>query len=124
MWWNKGDKIMLLIGFTMNQYIICFIATFFLIIIDSIFTNINAQMYKNYYLVEMIPWYRIIYKYVPGVGALVLSLVCSVGIYFGLMMLPISITNFLIILGMFIYRTIHSGYRVIYNWRMYHGKQN
>jgi len=115
---------MILMNYTMNQYVVCFVVTFFLIILDAIFTNINAKLYANYYLVEMIPWNRLIYKYVPGVGALVLSLVCTSGIYFGLMMLPISISNFLIILGIFIYRTAHSMYRAIYNWRMYHGKQN
>jgi hypothetical protein len=99
-------------------------AVFFLILIDVIVTNINSRLYQDYYKIEILPWNKVIYKYLSGIVAMIVCIAVNFGLFAILFLMPISITWSVALLGFMLYRVIHSGGRLVQYWRlMNYGKE-
>jgi uncharacterized protein YacL len=109
---------MILLGFTLNQYIACLLITFFMILIDCVVTYINSRVYHNYYVIELLPWNRIIYKKMSGIGALILSVLANLICFAMLFLLPIQISLSIFYMGFIAYRLLNSIMRFMQYWRV------
>jgi prepilin signal peptidase PulO-like enzyme (type II secretory pathway) len=107
----------------MSQYILCLLITLFIILIDCIVTYINSRVYSNYYVIELLPWNRIIYKKINNIFALILSVVANISILFIFFIIPIQITFSVMYMGIMIYRLINSIVRFMQYWRVKDGRE-
>jgi hypothetical protein len=103
---------MLLINFSFQGYAVVVVIAIFLSLMDAILTFINSKIYGEYYKLEILPWYRLIYKSSHGWSSLFLSIMVNILIFVAIFFLPISITWFVALLGFWIYRVYHSSYRL------------
>jgi hypothetical protein len=101
-----------------NVYIVVLLLTFFLVILDSIVTYVNAKVYNNYYIIELLPWNRIIYKKLSGVVAFILSFVFNLALFISLFLVRININFMFVFTGFMIYRTTNSIVRFVQYWRV------
>ena len=105
---------MLFMNFSLNQYFLIIGITFFIIVLDNIFTNINSRLYNEYYKLEILPWNKLIYRKSTPLVAIILSFIVNLGILFVMFLLPIKITWIVVFSGFWIYRLWHSIIRLWY----------
>lgn len=109
---------MLLVNLTLQEYVIATLCLFFIILIDSILTNINARLSGvDYSTVEMLPWVKYSYRINNMLGALVLSASISMLLTVGMFFMPFSISIVLVLLGFWMYRLWNSLYRTYVYYR-------
>jgi hypothetical protein len=81
---------------------------FFIIIVDSTMTYINSKLVQDYYLMDNLPWIRLIYRNVKGPLVVFLSLVVNLLVVVLVYLLPIKVTFVVFLLGFWVYRLFHT----------------
>jgi len=104
---------MLFLNFVWREYVLCAVILFFLILMDSIITNINANLYPKYYKLETLPWNKFLYRNLSLTLALILSTVVNLLVFFGVMFFPVKITFLVLFVGFWLYRLLHSILRCV-----------
>jgi len=108
---------MLFLSFSWETYVIVFLVAFFCMIVDNVITNINARFQFEYYRSEILPWVRWAYKNKSSLTGLLLSMLCSLGIFMAFILLPIRLTWIVFLLGFWAYRVFHSSMKLYYMTR-------
>lgn len=103
---------MIIVNFNMAEYLVAMLLTFFIIILDSILTNINARLQFEYYRVEILPWVRWAYKNKSSMIGLLLSIISNLVISVIFFLLPIKLSWLLALTGFWIYRLYHVSMRL------------
>lgn len=109
---------MIFSAFTLSQYILCVLITFFLLLLDTVIVNINSRLYSEYFKIELLPWNRLIYKKLSGFVALFVSLFCNIFIFVVLLILPVKISFTVFYLGFISYKVLNSILRLVEYWRI------
>jgi hypothetical protein len=108
---------MIPLNFSLGTYLIIFLITFFFMVVDNIITNINARFQFEYYRSEILPWVKWAYKGKSFIAGLVISLLCGVGTFLIIILLPVRLTWVVFLFGFWTYRLFHSSMKLYYTTR-------